>query len=62
MNPTTSSTETKFSPCTLGNICKLIGIWDKAEPRLEFRHSRYRFDMRGHAWLKNHDQSRSMWK
>jgi hypothetical protein len=26
MNPTTSSTEIKFSGCTLGNICTLLWI------------------------------------
>jgi len=25
MNPTTSSTETNFSPCSVGNICSLLG-------------------------------------
>lgn len=25
MNPTTSSTETQFSPCSIGNICSLLG-------------------------------------
>ena len=31
MNPTTSSTETQFSPCSVGNICSLLGTRTTSE-------------------------------